>query len=75
MKKTNGNAPHIELKLLDLLEQKKMTVTELSDKSGVTRQNIYLLLRDPRGMQFHTLARLCKALGVDPSTLLELQEN
>lgn len=75
MKNQSDSAPSIHLNLYDIMQQKNMTVLELSRRTGLSRQNIYFMLnRPPNGIQFNTLARICKALEVDPSTLLELQE-
>lgn len=75
MKTQADTIPYIHLNLYDLMQQKNMTVLELSRRTGLSRTNIYFMLnRPPSGIQFDTLARICKALEVDPSTLLELQE-
>lgn len=74
MKTLAANSPTVVVRLRDVMEAKKMTVMDLSEKSGVPRATIYNILRYPVGIQFDTLARLCKALGVKTSDILEIEE-
>lgn len=74
MKTTADKSPVIKLRLRTVMETKGVTVLELSEKSGVPRQTIYNILRSPVGIQFDTLAKLCVALGVNPNSILEVEE-
>ena len=58
---------------LDLmLVRRKMSLTELSEKVGVTIANLSVLKRGhARAIRFSTLEALCKALDCQPGDLLE----
>ena len=61
---------------LDLLLLKRgMTLTELSNKVGITLANLSILKRGKaRAIRFSTLLSLCDALECTPGDLLELEE-
>lgn len=62
-------------KLYEIMEQQNITVQELSQRSGLSRMGIYMMLnRRPSGIRFDTLQKLCQVLKVDPNTLLEYPE-
>ena len=53
--------------------RKEMSLNELSERSGVTTQNIRALLK--RGScRPRTLGRIARALGVDPAELIDEEE-
>lgn len=52
--------------LLNLLEEKSMSVEELANRVGVTRAAIYLYLRDKARPTEQTMTRICRELGVPP---------
>jgi putative transcriptional regulator len=58
---------------LDLmLVRRKMTLTELSDKVGVTIANLSVLKQGhARAIRFSTLEGICKALDCQPGDILE----
>lgn len=60
---------------LDLvLVQRKMTLTELSEKVNITLANLSNLKTGKgRAIRFSTLAALCEALDCTPGDLLELE--
>ena len=63
----------IKVNLDLLLVQRKMKLTELSGKVGITMANLSILKRGKaRAIRFSTLAALCEALGCTPGDLLEL---
>jgi len=65
----------IKINLDLLLVQRKMTLTELSDKVGITLANLSILKRGKgRAIRFSTLVALCKALNCEPGDLLQLEE-
>lgn len=65
----------IKVNLDLLLLQRKMTLTELSEKVGITMANLSILKRGKgRAIRFSTLIALCEALECEPGDLLQLEE-
>jgi putative transcriptional regulator len=59
-----------------MLAKRKMSVTELADKVGITMANISVLKNGKaRAIRFSTLAAICKALDCQPGDILEYQES
>jgi len=59
-----------------LLVQRQMSLTQLSEKVGVTMANLSILKRGKaKAIRFSTLIAICKALGCQPGDILELQQN
>jgi putative transcriptional regulator len=55
-----------------MLAKRKMTVTELTEKVGITMANISILKNGKaRAIRFSTLEAICKALDCQPGDLLE----
>ena len=55
-----------------MLARRKMRSKELSERIGLTEQNVSLLKSGKvKGIRFRTLARLCAALGCRPGDLLD----
>jgi putative transcriptional regulator len=68
---TPGDASAIGVRLDALLAERGMTLTELSDRVGVTIVNLSILKNGrARAIRFSTLASLCEALGCQPGDLL-----
>ena len=64
-------ATAIAIRLDALLSERHMTLTELSDRVGVTIVNLSVLKNGrARAIRFSTLARLCRALDCQPGDLL-----
>ena len=64
-------ASGIEVRLDALLSEKGMTLTELSDRVGVTVVNLSKLKNGhARAIRFSTLAGICEALECQPGDLL-----
>ena len=64
-------AAAIAIRLDALLSERQMTLTELSDRVGVTIVNLSVLKNGrARAIRFSTLARLCRALDCQPGDLL-----
>ena len=64
-------AAAIAIRLDSLLSERRMTLTELSDRVGVTTVNLSVLKNGrARAIRFSTLARLCRALDCQPGDLL-----
>ncbi|MFT5484249.1 MAG: putative transcriptional regulator [Halieaceae bacterium] len=56
-----------------LLVQRKMKLTELSERVGVTMSNLSILKRGKaKAIRFSTLIAICEALDCQPGDLLEL---
>ena len=57
-----------------MLAKRKMSLTELSEKVGITIANMSVLKTGKaRAIKVSTLARLCAALDCQPGDLLEFQ--
>jgi putative transcriptional regulator len=55
-----------------MLARRKMSVTELADKVGITMANLSILKNGKaRAIRFSTLEALCKALDCQPGDILE----
>ena len=55
-----------------MLARRKMSVTELSEKVGITMANISILKNGKaRAIRFSTLEAICKALDCQPGDILE----
>ena len=59
-----------------MLVEREMSVTELSERVGITMANISILKNGKaKAIRFSTLEALCKALGCQPKDLLEYRED
>ena len=55
-----------------MLAKRKMSVTELTEKVGITMANLSILKNGKaRAIRFSTLEAICKALDCQPGDLLE----
>lgn len=55
-----------------MLAKRKMSVTELADKVGITMANLSILKNGKaRAIRFSTLEAICKALDCQPGDILE----
>jgi putative transcriptional regulator len=62
----------IIVKLDDVLYARRMTLTELSARVGITLANLSILKTGKaRGIRFATLEAICEALDCQPGDLLE----
>ena len=61
---------------IDVMQAKrKMSVTELSQKVGITMANISILKNGKaKALKISTLAKLCRALDCQPGDLLEYRQ-
>ena len=58
----------------DMLHQRRMTLTELSEKIGLTLANLSILKTGKaRAVRFSTLEAICEALQCQPGDLLEFR--
>jgi putative transcriptional regulator len=61
----------ISIRLDELLTDRGMTLTQLSDRVGITVVNLSILKNGrARAIRFSTLARLCSELGCQPGDIL-----
>lgn len=59
-----------------MLAKRKMTVTELSEKVGITMANLSILKNGKaKAIRFSTLDGICKALDCQPGDILEYRED
>lgn len=60
------------VKLDDVLYARRMTLTQLSSKVGITLANLSILKTGKaKGIRFATLEAICEALDCQPGDLLE----
>ncbi|MCJ8191620.1 helix-turn-helix domain-containing protein [Sphingomicrobium aestuariivivum] len=66
----------IEVKLDELLHQKRMTLTELADRIGITLANLSILKTGKaKAVRFSTLDAICRELDCQPGDLLGRTED
>lgn len=62
------------VKLDDVLHARRMTLTELAAKVGITLANLSILKTGKaKGIRFGTLEAICDALDCQPGDLLEVR--
>ncbi len=58
-----------------MMAKRKMSLNELSEKTGITLANLSILKNNKaKAIRFSTLEVICKALNCQPSDLLEFKE-
>ena len=64
----------IAVKLDDLLHDRRMTLTDLADRVGITLANLSILKTGKaRAIRFSTLDAICEALSCQPGDILQLE--
>ena len=64
----------IAVKLDDLLYDRRMTLTELADRIGLTLANLSILKTGKaRAIRFSTLDAICEALSCQPGDILQFE--
>ena len=59
-----------------MLAKRKMSVTELTQKVGITMANLSILKNEKaKAIRFSTLEAICKALDCQPGDILEYKNN
>ncbi len=59
-----------------MLARRKMSVTELTEKVGITMANLSILKNGrAKAVRFSTLGAICEALGCQPGDILEYQSD
>ena len=65
----------IEVRLDEILEARGMTLTDLSQRVGITLANLSILKTGKaRAVRFSTLAAICQVLDCQPGDLLRFAE-
>jgi putative transcriptional regulator len=65
----------VRVHLDEMLHQRRMTLTELSDAVGITLANLSILKTGKaKAIRFSTLEALCEALQCQPGDLLTFHE-
>jgi putative transcriptional regulator len=63
------------VKLEELLQQRRMTLTELSERVDITLANLSILKTGKaRAIRFSTLEAICRELRCQPGDLLEFSD-
>ncbi|MZQ81371.1 helix-turn-helix domain-containing protein [Paenibacillus sp. 5J-6] len=58
-----------------MLAKRKMSVTELTERVGITMANLSILKNGKaKAIRFSTLEAICKALDCQPGDILEYQD-
>lgn len=66
----NDDGHRVECHLDSILEERNMTLVELSGLVGITVANLSILKNDrARAIRFSTLTAVCDVLGVQPGDL------
>jgi putative transcriptional regulator len=61
----------VTVKLDDLLHERRMTLTELAERVGLTLANLSILKTGKaKAIRFSTLEAICRELGCQPGDLL-----
>lgn len=71
--KESSDVPII-VKLDDMLHERRMTLTELADRVGMTLANLSILKTGKaRAVRFSTLEAICAALSCQPGDILRFE--
>ncbi|HKK10007.1 MAG TPA: helix-turn-helix transcriptional regulator [Bacteroidales bacterium] len=58
-----------------MLAKRKMSLTELSERVGITMANLSILKKGKaKAIRFSTLEKICEVLNCQPGDILEYQE-
>ncbi|MBQ3860548.1 MAG: helix-turn-helix transcriptional regulator [Clostridia bacterium] len=59
-----------------MLAKRKMSLTELSEKVGITQANLSILKNGrAKAVRFETLDRICRVLDCQPGDILEWRQD
>ena len=66
----------IKINIDVMLAKRKMSVTELTEKVGITMANLSILKNErAKAIRFSTLEAICKALDCQPGDILEYKSD
>lgn len=72
IRNAGGNNMAIIINIDVMLAKRKMSVTELTEKVGITMANLSILKNGKaKAIRFSTLEAICKALDCQPGDILE----
>ena len=63
----------VKFRLGKILRERGLTQIAASEATGLSRQALIKLVRDPQAVQFETLSKLCQGLGLQPKELFEVE--
>lgn len=73
---TSEEGTRIMVKLDDILHDRRMTLTELAERVGLTLANLSILKTGKaKAIRFSTLEAICRELECQPGDLLAYQAN
>ncbi len=65
----------IQVNLDQMMLKRKMSLTELSEKVGITMANLSILKQGhARAIRFSTLERICEVLACQPGDILSFEK-
>ena len=68
------DSSHIVVRLDELLYERRMTLTELADRIGITLANLSILKTGKaKAIRFSTLEAICRELDCQPGDLLAFE--
>lgn len=71
-----GNSMAIIINIDVMLAKRKMSVTELTEKVGITMANLSILKNGKaKAIRFSTLEAICKALNCQPGDIIEFRDD
>ena len=71
----DNEGTNIVVRLDDLLQERRMTLTELADRVGLTLANLSILKTGKaRAIRFSTLEAICRELDCQPGDLLAYEK-
>jgi putative transcriptional regulator len=71
----SSDAPAVVCRLDTLLAERRMTLTELSRRTGITMANLSILKNNKaKAVRISTLQALCAALDVTPGDIFVVQD-
>lgn len=74
MTKTSSPPVLIEFHLKQIVEERHLSILDVSRMTGLSRYGIYMMLeRLPRAIKFETIARLCIGLDIMPADLFVIR--
>jgi putative transcriptional regulator len=66
----------VQVRLDELLHERRMTLTDLADQVGITIANLSILKTGKaKAMRFSTLEAICEALQCQPGDLLRFEKD
>lgn len=72
--RSDGQAHRVRCHLGELLDERDMTLRELSERVGVTVVNLSVLKNDrAKAIRFSTLTAICEELGCQPGELFSVE--